>query len=42
MGVTTQEEVDRLYEQALTEMASADYCSLWYFLSVWGVKPQQV
>jgi SAM-dependent methyltransferase len=42
MGVTTQEEVDRLYEQALTEMASADYCSLWYFLSTWGVKPQQV
>ena len=42
MGVTTQEEVDRLYEQALTEMTSADYCSLWYFLSVWGVKPQQV
>ena len=42
MGVITQEEVDRLYEQALTEMASADYCSLWYFLSVWGVKPQQV
>ncbi len=42
VGVTTQEEIDRLYEQALTEMASADYCSLWYFLSVWGVKPQQV
>lgn len=40
-GVTTQEEVDRLYEQALTEMVSAGYCSLWYFLSAWGVKPRQ-
>ena len=38
-GVTTQEEVDRLYQQTLTEMMSADYRCLWYFLSVWGVKP---
>lgn len=42
MGVATQEEVDHLYQRTLTEIMSADYCSLWYFLSAWGVKPQQV
>ena len=42
MELITQEEVDQLYQRALTEMMSDDYCSLWYFLSAWGVKPQQV
>lgn len=39
MELITQEEVDQLYQRALTEMMSDDYCSLWYFLSAWGVKP---
>ena len=42
MELITQEEVDQLYQRALTEMMSDEYCSLWYFLSAWGVKPQQV
>ena len=42
MELITQEEVDQLYQRALTEMMSDDYCSLWYFLSAWGEKPQQV
>jgi len=42
MELITQEEVDQLYQRALIEMMSDDYCSLWYFLSAWGVKPQQV
>lgn len=38
-GVTTQEEVDRLYEQAMVEMQAEDYCSLSFLLTVWGQKP---
>lgn len=37
--VTTQEEVDLLYEQMLVEMRSHDFCGLAYFLTVWGTKP---
>ncbi len=40
MGVTTQEEAESLYQRALEEMMSPDYCALWYFLSVWGEKPR--
>ena len=39
MGVTTQEEADRLYREAEIEMLSDDFCALWYFLTVWGEKP---
>ncbi|HZU71090.1 MAG TPA: methyltransferase domain-containing protein [Ktedonobacteraceae bacterium] len=38
-GVITQEEFDDLYQQALIEMLSDDFCALVYFLSVWGTKP---
>ncbi len=41
VGVTTQEEAERLYQQALEEMKSHDYCALWYFLSAWGEKPHE-
>ena len=37
--VTTQEELDQLYEQALVEMRSSDFCGLVYYLIVWGKKP---
>jgi len=42
VGVTTQEEVDRLYEPMLVEMRSEDFCGLAYLLTVWGKKPQGV
>ncbi len=37
-GVITQEEVDQLYQQALDEMQSEQFCALWYLLTVWGEK----
>lgn len=39
-GLTTQEEAEVLYQQALTEMYSDDFCAIAFYLSVWGVKPQ--
>jgi ubiquinone/menaquinone biosynthesis C-methylase UbiE len=41
LGVTTNEEWDRLYEQLRYEMFKGTFCGLWYYLSVWGQKPQQ-
>ncbi len=40
MGVTTQEEADQKYQQMLIEMMMKDFCALWYYLTVWGRKPQ--
>lgn len=37
-GVSTQQELSDLYTQALREMASNDFCGLWYYLTVWGEK----
>jgi ubiquinone/menaquinone biosynthesis C-methylase UbiE len=39
-GVATQEQLDDLYEQMLLEMLSEDFRAIWYFLSVWGHKPE--
>lgn len=39
LGVTTQEEIDKLYEQVLAEMLSEDFCGVWFYLSVWGEAP---
>lgn len=39
MGFISQEELEQLYQQVLTEMASHDFCALWYLLTVWGQKP---
>ncbi len=39
MGVTTQEKVDELYQQAMVEMLSDDFCGIWFFLTVWGKNP---
>ncbi len=41
MGVTTQQEVSHLYQQALSEMWMNDFCAIWIYLSVWGEKPEQ-
>lgn len=38
LGVTTQEEVDRLYELSRQEMYSDDFCGIWFFLTVWGTQ----
>jgi hypothetical protein len=41
MGVTTQQEVSHLYQQALSEMWMDDFCAVWLYLSVWGEKPKE-
>lgn len=38
-GETTNEEFDKIYQQALLEMQMDSYCSVWYYLSAWGTKP---
>ncbi|GAC1345735.1 MAG: hypothetical protein NVSMB27_08290 [Ktedonobacteraceae bacterium] len=39
MGVTTQEEIDLLYQQEQEEMQSEDFCGIMFYLTVWGKKP---
>ncbi len=39
VGVATQEEVDRLYEQIPAEMLSGDFYGTLYLLTAWGSKP---
>lgn len=41
LGLATQEELDRLYQQMLVEMAEDDFCAVWYFMSAWGRKPEK-
>ena len=38
-GVTTQEEVDGVYQRMLEEQRLPDFCEVWLYLSVWGQKP---
>jgi ubiquinone/menaquinone biosynthesis C-methylase UbiE len=40
MGMTTKEEFDRLYNQLVEEMQQPSFRGLWFFLSVWGTKPE--
>ena len=37
--VALQEELDELYQQALAEMQSEDFCAVWFLLTVWGTRP---
>jgi len=39
MGVTTQEEVDQVYQQMLAEMRSDSFCAVGFNLTAWGKKP---
>jgi SAM-dependent methyltransferase len=39
-GVTTKEEVERLYQEVLVEMLSEDFCCVTFMLTVWGEKPR--
>lgn len=38
-GLTTQEAITALYEQALQEMRAVDFCAIEFFLTVWGERP---
>ncbi len=40
MGVATEEELARLLREAILQMLSDDFCGGWWYLTVWGVKPQ--
>jgi ubiquinone/menaquinone biosynthesis C-methylase UbiE len=37
--VSTQEELDRLYNEMATSVNPADFCGIWFYLSVFGKKP---
>ena len=39
IGFISQEELEQLYQQVLTELVSNDFCALWYLLTAWGQKP---
>ncbi len=41
LGLGTQEELERLYQHMLIEMAADDFCAVWYFMSAWGRKPEK-
>ncbi len=38
-GLTTQEEIESLYQQAEKELRAADFCAIEFFLTVWGTCP---
>ncbi|MBE3561614.1 MAG: class I SAM-dependent methyltransferase [Ktedonobacteraceae bacterium] len=40
VGVATQEELDKLYEQMLLDMMREDFRGIWYFMSAIGKKPR--
>jgi len=37
--VTTEEEFEELYQQALAELMLDSFCAVGYLLTVWGKKP---
>ena len=39
MGITTKEDFDQLCDQISYEMQEPIFRGLWFFLSVWGTKP---
>ena len=39
MDVTTQVEVDELYQQMLDEMISDDFCAVAFLVTAWGTRP---
>ncbi len=41
MGVTTQDEVEGIYQRMLEEQQAQDFCEVWVYLSVWGEKAGQ-
>ena len=39
MGVVTDDHFDALYREATIDLLSDNYCSMWYFLTIWGEVP---
>ncbi|PZW35993.1 methyltransferase family protein [Thermosporothrix hazakensis] len=39
-GISTQEELDQVYQQSMAEMQSEDFRSLWILLTTLGTKPR--
>nr|BBH92374.1 hypothetical protein KTA_05730 [Thermogemmatispora argillosa] len=39
IGLISREELDQLYQQAVAEMQSEDFCAISTWLTVWGHKP---
>lgn len=42
MEVTTQAELDELYQQLPTEILSDEFYGMWLFLRAWGEKPREI
>jgi ubiquinone/menaquinone biosynthesis C-methylase UbiE len=40
MEVATEDELVRLQREAVLQMLSDDFCGGWWYLTVWGTKPQ--
>jgi hypothetical protein len=38
MGVVTQQEIERVYQQMLLDMHATDFAGMWHFVTVWGTK----
>jgi ubiquinone/menaquinone biosynthesis C-methylase UbiE len=38
-GVTTEEEFEQLYRQALIEMHAPDFRGMWHYMTFWGNRP---
>jgi ubiquinone/menaquinone biosynthesis C-methylase UbiE len=38
-GAISEEDFDRLYQQALTDMQQPDFCGMWHLVTAWGTKP---
>jgi hypothetical protein len=39
-NVTTEEELTQLYGQMLIELSAEDFCGMWHYMTVVGVKPE--
>lgn len=39
MKLATQDEIEQLYQQAMTEMLTDDFCGMHFLLTAWGTKP---
>ncbi|MBX5448972.1 class I SAM-dependent methyltransferase [Thermogemmatispora sp.] len=41
LGLASETELARLYQQAIAEMQQEDFCGLWTMLTAWGRKPAE-
>ncbi|MBV9689764.1 MAG: methyltransferase domain-containing protein [Ktedonobacteraceae bacterium] len=39
-GITTKEELERLYQEMLAEMLTEEFCGVFFLFTAWGEKPQ--